>query len=155
MSDRSREATCSPAGSRMEPKYELTEKQWLLIADLFPEVSVGPQGGRPVIPARPCVEGILWILRTGSRWQDLPAHFPSPATCWRRLKAWTESGVWTKAWSRLLRALNRKGRIEHEESFADGTFAAAKKGANASARPSEARELSSWFSPTAAECRCR
>lgn len=59
MGDRSREATVSPAGSRMEPKSELTEKQWLMIADLFPEATVGPAGGRPVIAARPCVEGIL------------------------------------------------------------------------------------------------
>jgi transposase len=155
MRDRSREATASPTGSRMEPRCELSEKHWLLIADLFPETSVGPEGGRPVIPARPCVEGILWVLRTGSRWQDLPRHFPSPATCWRRLKAWTESGVWEKAWSRLLRALDRKGRIQRAESFADGTFCAGKKGVKASARRSAARAPSSWFSPTAMACRCR
>jgi transposase len=139
----------------MEPKSELTEKQWLMIADLFPEATVGPAGGRPVIAARPCVEGILWILRTGSRWQDLPKHFPSPATCWRRLKAWTESGVWEKAWSRLLRQLDGEGRIEHDESFADGTFAPAKKGANASVRPNAARAPSSWFSPMGMAFLCR
>jgi hypothetical protein len=68
------------------------------------------------------------------------------------LKAWTESGVWEKAWSRLLRKLDGQGRIEHAESFADGTFAAAKKGVKASARPNAAREPSSWFSPMGAAC---
>jgi len=128
MPNRSRRTVESSAGSKTEPDLELSDEQWNLISDLFPEQPVGPKGGRPTVASRPCVEGVLWILRSGARWKDLPKHFPSPATCWRRLKAWTEAGIWEKAWGRLLRKLDRLGEINRDESFADGTFSSAKKG---------------------------
>lgn len=123
-------ADAALAGSTTEPKYELTDEQWLLIADLFPELARSPLGGRPPAPARQCFEGICWILRSGARWKDLPRCFPSAATCWRRFQAWTLNGNWASAWSRLLRQLDARGHIS-EEALADGTFASAKKGATA------------------------
>lgn len=114
--------------SMMEPKTQLTEKQWSLIKNLFPQRPVGPAGGRPAIPPRPCLEGILWLLRNGGRWKDLPERFPSYATCWRRLRDWTRSGVWQKAWARLIRKLDRLGKVRWEQLLADGTFSRAKKG---------------------------
>jgi|WetSurMetagenome_2_1015567.scaffolds.fasta_scaffold307591_1 transposase len=155
MANRSRRAVETPTGSTTEPEFELTDEQWNLIADLFVEPPVGPKGGRPRVASRPCAEGILWILRTGAPWKHLPKHFPSPATCWRRLKAWTEAGIWEKAWARLLRQLDRQGRVAHEESFADGTFSSAKKGAKRSARPNGARGRRSWSSRTAVVFRSR
>jgi transposase len=155
MANRSRETVESSTGSKMEPEFELSDEQWNLISDLFPTEPVGPKGGRPQVASRPCVEGIIWILRSGARWKDLPGHFPSPATCWRRLKVWTEAGVWDKAWGRLLRKLDRRGEINRKESIADGTFSSAKKGVNASARPSVGREPRQWFSPTVTACLCR
>jgi len=50
------------------------------------------KGGRPWIENRRVLEGILWILRSGARWQDLPEKFPHPSTCWRRLRDWEERG---------------------------------------------------------------
>ena len=141
-----------PAGSRMEPESHLTDEQWLLIADLFPEPERSPQGGRPPTASRACVEGILWVLRTGARWKDLPKYFPSPCTCWRRFRLWTETGAWQRAWARLARQLDRHGQVRHEETIADGTFSPAKKGGNASARPSAARAPRSWCSSMARDC---
>jgi transposase len=115
-------------GSRTEPKPQLTDEQWLLIADLFPHEPPSPLGGRPPIPPRPCLEGILWVLRSGARWKDLPMHFPSPSTCWRRLRDWAAWGIFQKAWARLLGKLDGLGRINWEEAMADGTFSPAKKG---------------------------
>jgi len=146
MANRSRRAVELPTGSTMEPEFELTDEQWNLIADLFPESPVGPKGGRPVVASRPCVEGVLWILRSGARWKDLPKCFPSSTTCWRRHKRWTEEGIWAKAWARLTRLLDRQGRVNHDEAMADGTFSPAKKGVKRSARRSGAREPRSWFS---------
>ena len=126
-------------GSRTEPTSELTDRQWFLIAELFQNPDPSPAGGRPRIEPRPCLEGVLWVLRTGARWKDLPKIFPSPATCWRRLKEWTESGVFQQAWERVLHTLDRRGRINWQEAIADGTFSSAKKGVTALARPSAAR----------------
>ena len=148
MANRSRRAVESPAGSTTEPEFELTDEQWNLIAGLFPETPMGPKGGRPVVASRPCFEGILWMLRSGARWKDLPERFPSTTTCWRRHKEWTEAGTWEKAWARLTRLLDRQGRVKHDEAIADGTFSAAKKGGKRLARPSEVKEPRSWFSPT-------
>lgn len=150
MTKRSRPAVESPEGSKTEPGFELTDEQWLLIEDLFPETPVGPKGGRPMVASRPCVEGIIWILRSGARWKDLPERYPSATTCWRRLKKWTEAGVWEKAWGRLLRKLDRQGRVNREESMADGTFASAKKGVKRLARRNAARGQRSWSSSTVA-----
>lgn len=115
-------------GSRTEPKAQLTNEQWDLVKNLFPYQRTTAAGGRPPVQPRPCLEGVLWILRTGARWKDLPLHFPSPCTCWRRLKQWTESGVFQKAWARLLNRYHGLKKVNWEESIADGTFSPAKKG---------------------------
>lgn len=147
--------TCWPkrgrhAASRTEPRPELTDAQWFTIDSLFPHPPMTRRGGRPRVPPRPCLEGVLWVLRTGARWKDLPKHFPSPATCWRRLKEWSEAGIFQLAWAKILRSLDGLGKIDWEQSLADGTFARAKKGANASGKPSAARGPRSWPSSTAA-----
>ncbi len=129
----------NPVASRTEPGWQLTDKQWVLIADLFIEPEPSPAGGRPRVPPRPCLEGILWVLRSGARWKDLPKTFPSFPTCWRRLREWTESGVLQVAWARVLRELDGLGHLNWEEAMADGTFSPAKRGVTASARRSAAR----------------
>lgn len=79
--------------SKTNPKSELSDQQWMLIAKFFPWTAPTRRGGRPMVPPRPCQEGILSILRTGARWKDRPRCFPSPATCWRRLRDWTKAGI--------------------------------------------------------------
>lgn len=140
-------------GAKMELELQLTDDQWGLISDLFENPDPNPEGGRPRCDSRLCVEGILWILRTGARWRDMPICFPSGPTCWRRHKQWTEEGVWDKAWSRLLGKLDRKGKVDHDETMADATFASAKKGAKTLVRQNPAKEPKPWFSSTVTACR--
>jgi len=120
-------------GSRMDPasgvRPQLSDEQWALVVDLFPSPPPSSKGGRPRVAARECLEGILWVLRTGARWKDLPRSFPSYATCWRRFVEWSGDGIWEAAWQRLITALDRQGKVNWDEGFADGTFASAKKGA--------------------------
>jgi transposase len=126
-------------GSRTAPKPYLNDEQWNLIADLFPHPPMTTAGGRPRVPPRACLEGVLWILVSGARWKDLPERYPSPSTCWRRLKEWTESGVFCEAWKRLLGRLDALGGIDWEEAIGDGTFSPGKKGAPRSATPRRAK----------------
>ena len=107
---------------------QLTDHQWLLIADLFPSPVPDPRGGRPRVDTRLCVEGILWILRSGARWKDMPLYFPSCATCWRRFEQWSNDGVWENVWGRLLCLLDNDKKISCQQGIGDGTFASAKKG---------------------------
>ena len=105
--------------------------------------------GRPWASNRACLEGILWVLQTGAAWRFLPDKYPSPATCWRRLKQWEAKDVWLDAWRALLGALDGEGLLRWEESFLDGSFAPAKKGALRSVKPSAARERNGWYWSTA------
>jgi len=128
----------------------LTGAQWQKIEPLLPRPPKHPRGGRPPAANRRVLEGILWILRSGARWQDLPSEFPSPATCWRRLRRWEEQGVCLRVWRTFLAELNERQQVKWSESFLDGSFAPAKKGAPGSARPSGARGRSGWWWSTAA-----
>jgi transposase len=123
----------------------LTEAQWKKIAPLLPKPPQHRKGGRPWIENRRVLEGILWILRSGARWQDLPEKYPHPSTCWRRLRDWEEQGVWLRIWRAFLSELNERQQWKWSESFLDGSFAPAKKGAAESEKPSGARGRSGWW----------
>jgi len=124
----------------------LTDEQWKLVGPLLPEPRRRRDNrGRPWASNRACFEGILWVLQTGAAWRFLPDEYPSPSTCWRRLKQWEEEGVWLNAWRRLLGALAEEGLLKWDEAFLDGSFAPAKKGAMQSAKPSAARVQSGWY----------
>ena len=123
----------------------LTDAQWQKIQPLLPRRPKRPRGGRPRADDRKVLEGILWVLRSGARWQDLPEEFPSPATCWRRLRDWEKQAVWLEIWRAFLGELNERHQLKWSESFMDGSFAPAKKGAPPSAKPSGARGRSGWY----------
>jgi len=124
---------------------ELTDEQWAVIAPLLPEPERSPHGGQIPAPNRPCLEGILWLLRSGARYEDIPKHFPSGSTCWRRLDEWYAQDLLVDIWQKLLGMLDEKSLLEWEECFADGTFFSAKKGVPGSARPNAAREQNLWW----------
>jgi len=130
-------------------RWKLSQEQWEKIEPLLPKIKKSRRGGRPWADNRKVFEGILWILRTGAPWADLPKQYPSPSTCWRRLRLWEEQDVWLDAWRAFLAELDAKGQIDWSEAFADGSFAPAKKGANASAQPKGARARSGWWWSTA------
>ena len=117
----------------------LTDAQWAKIEPLLPRMPRSQRGGRPWASHRAVVDGILWVLKTGARWRDLPVEYPSPSTCWRRLKRWDEDGTWLRIWRAIIAELDARGRLQWEPAFIDGTLAPAKKRALTSARPSGGR----------------
>jgi transposase len=108
-----------------------------------------PKDAPKPIANRLVFEGILWVLRSGARWKDLPERYPSPSTCWRRLRDWEEQGVWEHAWRALLAELDEGQHLGWEEVFTDGTFSPAKKGAIAREKPNVERVRSFWWWRTA------
>ncbi len=64
---------------------ELTDSQWAVIAPLLP---TRKRRGRPRADDRTTLNGILHVLRSGCRWQDMPRRYGAPNTCWRRLAHW-------------------------------------------------------------------
>jgi transposase len=106
-------------------KIQLTDVQWMFIRPLLPPPA---RTGRPRADDRRTIEGILYVLITGCRWQDLPREYGAPTTAWRRLKRWGEEGVWECIWRAALAALDRHGRLDWSIVFLDGSFVPAKKG---------------------------
>ena len=126
----------------------LKDDQWVKLEPLLPKMTPGKKGGRPWRNNRQVLEGILWVLKTGARWRDLPERYASPSTCWRRLKLWEEMDIWLDIWRALLAQLDEQQYLMWEETFADGSFAPAKKGGPRSGKPSGARAQRSWRSQT-------
>ncbi len=126
----------------------LNDRLWERVRPLLPPQAPQPRGGRPWADDRACFEGIVYLLRNGLRWRQMPPCYPSGVTCWRRHKQWTEAGVWQRVWKLVLRELDDAGRLDTSELVVDGTFVEAKKGAPGSARAGSARGRRSSSSPT-------
>ena len=130
-------------------KVELTDAQWARIEKLLPKPKAKPKGGRPRANDRDVMEGILWVLRSGARWRDMPDRYPAYATCWRRLGEWERADLWLSLWRAFLKDLDEAQQLDWSEAFMDGTFAPAKKGALASAKHARAKGQSLWYWSTA------
>ncbi len=110
-------------------------------------VRMGEDG--PWKPRRDVLNGILYILRTGAAWADLPERYPPYQTCHRRFQQWVRSGVMRGVLEALAEDLRARGGFDLREAFIDGTFAPAKRGAVVSGKPSGARGPRSWRWQTA------
>ena len=117
----------------------LTNRLWDRVRPLLPPPAPRPKGGRPRADDRACFGAIVHVLRSGGRWRDLPADGPSPATCWRRHRDWTEAGVWDRVWQLVVEDLDRAGRLAADELALDATFVEARKGGRRSAGRNAAR----------------
>ena len=131
----------------MARAYEVfvTDAQWEKIKPFLPKRRPSARGGRPPVDDRACLEGILWVLRSGARWRDLPERYPSPSTCWRRLVEWEDAGVLVKVWHSFLDTLDEQGLLDWDEVFVDASFSPAKKGATESEKPNAERVQSGWW----------
>jgi transposase len=99
----------------------LPDDLWNRIEPLLPTVPVNPKGGRPRIPDRACLTGILFVLKTGIPWESLPVEMGCGCgmTCWRRVRDWQEAGVWDRLHRTLLDALGGAGQIDGERACAE------------------------------------
>ncbi|MCG7851904.1 MAG: IS5 family transposase [Methanosarcinaceae archaeon] len=99
----------------------LTDELWQRIEPHIPPEPPKPKGGRPPIPNRACLTGILFVLKTGTPWEYLPREMGcgSGMTCWRRLRDWQAAGVWQKIWQALLDELGLAEAIDWSTSAMD------------------------------------
>ena len=99
----------------------LTDELWQRIKPHIPPELPKPKGGRPRVPDRACLTGILFVLKTGTPWEYLPLEMGcgSGMTCWRRLHDWQTAGVWRKIWETLLDELGMADAIDWSTSAMD------------------------------------
>jgi len=79
-------------------RYELTDKEWAIIAPLLPN----KPRGLPRVDDRRVLNGILWRFRSGSPWSEIPERYGPSTTCYNRFVRWRKAGVW----DRLLSAVS-------------------------------------------------
>lgn len=101
-------------------RHRLTDEQWSRISDLFP---ARKRRGRPPRDRRQVLDGILWILNTGSPWRDLPAQFGPWATAWDLFDTWNADGTLAA----VLQRLQGQVEIDAELWCIDGTTVRAHK----------------------------
>ncbi len=111
------------SGSWQAERVELTEPQWEVIQPLFPPPKAT---GRPRQDDHLVFEGVLWVLRTGARWKDLPDHFPPYQTCHRRFQQWVRFGLLDRILQTLYENPIDRGQIKLDEWFINGSFVPAK-----------------------------
>lgn len=100
----------------------VSDALWKQIEPLLPPLPPpSPKGGRPPVPHREALAGIIFVLRTGIPWQALPAELNcgSGSTCWRRFSEWTRLSVWSKLHALLLTTLGKAGAVNLERAVID------------------------------------
>src|SRR5260370_9897712 len=103
------------------PAALLPDRLWNLVEPFLPILARRPQGGRPRVPDRAGLTGILFVLRSGIPWQMLPHELGcgSGMTCWRRLHDWQLAGMWDLIHFALLDWLARDDRIDWSRAVVD------------------------------------
>jgi transposase len=131
---------------------DLRDEQWKAIEPHLPEAErtgPGPQGGRPFSDARAVINGVLWVLRTGAPWADLPRRYPPYQTCHRRFQEWIKDGMLERLLRALAEDLRDRGKVDLTEAYIDGSHAGAKRGALWLERLDAAKRPRSWRWQTA------
>jgi transposase len=101
----------------------LTDELWAVIEPVLPSPREYPKGGRPRVGDRKALTGILFVLKTGMGWEDLPTEMGcgSGMTCWRRLRDWQESGVWQDIFHTLLNHLQGADQLDWSRAVIDSS----------------------------------
>ena len=131
----SRPETGSEAGE-MVGRGELTEEAWGVIAPLLPK-SGGRRGGR-WRDHRMVINGVLWKLRTGAPWRDLPERYGPWQTCADRLSRWRRDGTWDRVLAQVQTRSDAVGEVIWEVSMDSSTARAHHHASGARRRPSQA-----------------
>jgi transposase len=102
-------------------KTLVTDDLWTIVEPLLPKEPPKPKGGRPRVPDRAALTGILFVLETGIPWEYLPREMGcgSGMTCWRRLRDWNRANVWHRLHTVLLDRLGAADRIDWSRASLD------------------------------------
>jgi transposase len=112
-------------------KLLVSDALWAKVEPLVPPVREAGTRGHPPVPNRAALTGILFVLKTGIAWEDLPVEMNCGCgmTCWRRLRDWHAAGVWQKLHQVLLADMRAAGQLEMAAMVADASYLRAFLGA--------------------------
>lgn len=98
---------------------DLTNEQWEQLAPLLPPQK--PHTGRPALDHRQVMNGILWVLRTGAPWRDMPERYGKWTTVYSRFQRWRKNGTWDRIFAEMQTIKDREGLVDWEIHFIDGS----------------------------------
>ncbi len=104
----------------MTRRHELTDAQWAELAPLLPPAK--PRTGKPNHDHRTLVNGILWKLRTGAPWRDVPERYGPWSTVYSRFWRWQRAGVWDRLFAAVQQRADAAGRLDWTVHFVDGYY---------------------------------
>ena len=109
----------------------VSDELWKLVEPLVPPRPPIKHGrtGRPRVPDRAALAGIIFVPKTGISWNDLPAELGcgSGVTCWRRLREWQRAGLWDRLHRTVLDRLGQRGLLDWSRAAVDSVSVRAKK----------------------------
>jgi transposase len=103
----------------MAHRGELTAIQWERLSPLLPPEK--PAVGKPNNDHRTIIDGILWRLRTGAPWRDLPERYGPWSTVYSRLRRWRLAGIWDRIFAAVQERADAAGEVDWSAHFMDGT----------------------------------
>jgi transposase len=98
---------------------DLTNEQWAKLQPLLPPQK--PDTGRPNEDHRRIINGILWILRTGAPWRDLPDRYGPSGTVSSRFYRWRQAGIWDRIFAAVQQQADADGQLDWDVHFVDAT----------------------------------
>lgn len=110
---------------------EISTALFKKIKPLLPVFIPSLKGGRPRVSDEMALNGVLFVLRTGIPWEELPQElgFGSGMTCWRRLRDWQAAGVWHELHLKLLSELRKADKLDFSRFSMDGASVPSPRGA--------------------------
>ena len=104
---------------------EITDKQW---KSIIPHLPKPAKTGRPRADGRTTINGILFVLTVGCRWEELPEKYGSKSTTHLRLQDWQQKGVWKKILSEIIKSAHKQNKINLQKISIDSSSIHNKKG---------------------------
>ena len=92
----------------LPPIIRIPDKLWDEIKKVLPKEKPSKTVGRPIVPYRKVLDGILYVLRTGCQWKMLPREYGSGSTCHRRFQEWNNLDLFKKIWLKLLKIYDKE-----------------------------------------------
>ena len=124
-------------------RYNLTDREWNAIRTFLP-AERPKRAGRPWNPHRRVIDGILWVLHTGSAWADVPGDFGRYKTIYNRFRRWTREGLWDRVFQKLIRLRDAHGKINRTLWCVDSTVIRAHRVAAGAQKDRNSSEENAW-----------
>jgi len=114
--------------------WEVNDELWTMIKDILAELDPPAATGRPRTGQRDALNGIIYVMRTGCQWNQLPEQFGDDSSVHRTMQRWIAKGVFERIWAVLVENCEELGGVNWEWQSADGAMGKARFGGTMSAR---------------------